>query len=147
MTDKTIVIGCDHAGLDLKNIIIKHLEEQGLEIEDIGTYSKNSCDYPVIAKEVASYVSEGKYPKGILVCGTGLGMSIVACKTKGVRAVTVSDTTSARCSRSHNDANVLCLGARIIGEYLAKDIVDIWLKTEFLGDRHAQRVEMFESFK
>jgi ribose 5-phosphate isomerase B len=141
---KKIAIGCDHAGLNLKNIIIKHLQEKDYEIKDIGTYTSDSCDYPVIAKDMANLVAGGYYPQGILICGTGLGMSIVACKTKNVRAVTVSDTTSARMSRSHNDANILCLGERIIGEYLAKDIVDIWLSTEFTGDRHAKRVDMFE---
>lgn len=145
MNKNAIIIGCDHAGLDLKNIIVKHIEDKGIEVKDAGTYTKDSCDYPVIAKEVASYVASGEFEKGILVCGTGLGMSIAANKVKGVRAVTVSDTTSAKCSRSHNNANILCIGERIIGEYLAKDIVDIWLETDFLGDRHTKRVDMFEA--
>lgn len=139
-----IVIGCDHAGLELKEIIKNHIEAKGIEIEDIGTHTKESCDYPIIAQNAATIVAQNNNAKGILVCGTGLGMSIAANKIKGIRAVTVSDATSAKCSRSHNNANILCLGERIIGEYLAKDIVDTWLETEFLGDRHAKRVEMFE---
>ncbi len=145
MTEKTIIIGCDHAGLELKNTIIKYLEELGYKINDAGTYTKESCDYPVIAKNVANSIAEGRYEKGILICGTGLGMSIAANKIKGIRAVAVSDTTSAKCSRSHNNTNILCLGERIIGDYLAKDIVKIWLDTPFEGGRHSKRVEMFEN--
>lgn len=144
MTQKTIVIGSDHAGLELKNKIIAYLKELNYEVKDIGTHTKDSCDYPVIAKELSQLVANGSYPKGILICGTGLGMAITANKTKGIRAVTVSDTTSAKCSRSHNDSNVLCFGERIVGEYLAKDIVKIWLDTEFDGGRHSKRVNMIE---
>lgn len=144
MTQKTIVIGSDHAGLELKNKIIAYLKELNYEVKDIGTHSKDSCDYPVIAKELSQLVANGSYPKGILICGTGLGMAITANKTKGIRAVTVSDTTSAKCSRSHNDSNVLCFGERIVGEYLAKDIVKIWLDTDFDGGRHSKRVNMIE---
>lgn len=140
-----LIIGCDHGGFNLKNKIIEYLNENGYEVEDIGTYSTDSCDYPVIAKQLAQKISDGIYNKGILVCGTGLGMSIVANKFKGVRAVTCTDTCSARMSRSHNDANVLCLGERITGEYLALDIVDIWLSSEFSGGRHQRRVDMFEN--
>ena len=144
MTQKTIVIGSDHAGLELKNKIVAYLKELNYEVKDIGTHTKDSCDYPVIAKELSQLVAKGSYPKGILICGTGLGMAITANKTKGIRAVTVSDTTSAKCSRSHNDSNILCLGERIVGEYLAKDIVKIWLDTEFEGGRHTKRVTMIE---
>ncbi len=144
MTQKTIVIGSDHAGLELKNKIVVYLKELNYEVKDIGTHTKDSCDYPVIAKELSQLVANGSYPKGILICGTGLGMAITANKTKGIRAVTVSDTTSAKCSRSHNDSNVLCFGERIVGEYLAKDIVKIWLDTEFDGGRHSKRVNMIE---
>lgn len=140
-----IIIGCDHGGFNLKNKIIVHLSGLGYEIEDIGTFSIESCDYPVVAKKLAQQISNGTFKKGILVCGTGLGMGIVANKHKNVRAVTCFDTCSARMSRSHNDANVLCLGERITGEYLALDIVDIWLKTEFSGGRHQRRVDMFET--
>ncbi len=142
---ENLIIGCDHGGFNLKNKIIEHLKEKGYTVEDIGTYSTESCDYPIIAKKLAQKISDGVYNKGILVCGTGLGMSIVANKFKGVRAVTCTDTCSARMSRSHNDANVLCLGERITGEYLALDIVDIWLSSEFSGGRHQRRVDMFEN--
>ena len=140
-----LIIGCDHGGFNLKNRVIEHLKEKGYELEDVGTYSTDSCDYPVIAKQLARKISDGTYKKGILVCGTGLGMGIVANKFKNVRAVTCFDTCSARMSRSHNDANVLCLGERITGEYLALDIVDIWLTTDFSGGRHQRRVDMFET--
>lgn len=142
---KKLIIGCDHGGLTLKNRIIEHLKEKGFEIEDCGTYTKESCDYPVIAHKLASKISDNTYEKGILVCGTGLGMSIAANKVKGVRAVTCTDTCSARMSRAHNNANVLCLGERITGEYLALDIVDIWLSTDFQGGRHQRRVDIIEA--
>lgn len=143
MTEK-IIFGSDHAGFHLKNKLIKHLESKGIETEDAGTYSTESCDYPIIAKEVARCISDGKYSKGILVCGTGIGMSIAANKVYGIRAAVVSDTCSAKMSRVHNNTNILCLGERIVGEELAKDIVDIWLSSEFLGERHEKRVAMFE---
>ena len=109
------------------------------------SYTIESCDYPVIAKEVAQEVAAGNFDNGILVCGTGLGMSIVANKVKGIRAVTCFDATTARMSKSHNNANILCLGERITGEYLALDIVETWLKTDFEGGRHKRRVDMFET--
>ena len=143
MTEK-IIIGCDHAGLNLKNKLINFLENNNIEVDDAGTYTKESCDYPLIAREVAQKVASGDYQKGILICGTGIGMSIAANKIKGIRAAVVSDTCSAKMSRLHNDANILCLGERIVGEELAKDIAEIWLKTEFLGERHARRVNMIE---
>lgn len=142
--NEKIIIGSDHAGFCLKNKIIKHLEQSGYSVEDAGTYSLESCDYPVIAQDVANNIKENKYEKGILVCGTGIGMCIVANKIKTIRAAVVSDTCSAKMSRLHNNSNILCLGERIVGEELAKDIVDLWLKTPFLGERHARRVEMFE---
>lgn len=142
MDKQVLIIGSDHAGFELKNKIISHLEAQGIKIQDAGTYSKDSCDYPVIAQEVAQNISDNHFEKGILVCGTGIGMSIMANKTKGIRAAVVSDTCSAKMSRLHNDSNILCLGERIVGEELAKDIVDIWLNTNFLGGRHQRRVEM-----
>ena len=139
-----IIIGCDHGGFSLKNKIVEHLTHKGIHVEDVGAFNTDSCDYPVIAKKVACEVSCGSYKHAILVCGTGLGMAIVANKFKGVRAVTCFDTCSARMSKSHNDANILCLGERITGEYHALDIVDIWLKTGFEGGRHQKRVDMFE---
>ena len=140
-----IAIGCDHGGFNLKNKIIEHLEKKGVEVKDFGTFTIESCDYPVIAKEVAKSVAGGAFENGILVCGTGLGMCIAANKVKGIRAVTCFDATTARMSKSHNNANILCLGERITGEYLALDIVDIWLKTDFEGGRHKRRVDMFET--
>lgn len=139
-----IIIGSDHAGFNLKNKLIKYLESKGIETKDAGTYSTDSCDYPIIAKEVSYCIAEGKYSKGILVCGTGIGMSIAANKVKGIRAAVLSDTCSAKMSRLHNNTNILCLGERIVGEELAKDIVDMWLSSEFLGGRHEKRVAMFE---
>ncbi len=140
-----IAIGCDHGGFNLKNKIIEYLSKKGVEVKDFGTYTIESCDYPVIAKEVAQEVAAGSFDNGILVCGTGLGMSIVANKVKGIRAVTCFDATTARMSKSHNNANILCLGERITGEYLALDIVQTWLKTDFEGGRHKRRVDMFET--
>ena len=142
--NKKIIIGSDHAGFIVKNKLAAYLQQSGFDVDDAGTYTTESCDYPVIAKEVAQNIKEGKYEKGILVCGTGIGMSIAANKVKGIRAAVVSDTCSAKMSRLHNDANILCLGERIVGEELAKDIAEIWLKTPFLGERHSRRVEMFE---
>ncbi len=139
-----IIIGCDHAGLNLKKTLINFMESKGIDVDDAGTYTKDSCDYPQIAHEVAQKITAGEYPKGILVCGTGIGMSIAANKIKGIRAAVVSDTCSAKMSRLHNDANILCLGERIVGEELAKDITEIWLNTDFLGERHARRVNMIE---
>ena len=139
-----IVIGSDHAGYRLKTKISEYLTNKGYDLYDAGTYNTDSCDYPLIAKKVANKVGSAEYEKGILICGTGIGMSIAANKIKGIRAAVVSDTCSAKMSRLHNNSNILCLGERIVGEELAKDIVDIWLMSEFLGDRHAKRIEMIE---
>lgn len=138
-----IIIGSDHGGYSLKNLIIAHLEQQGVEVQDMGCYSEDSCDYPVIAKEVAKEVLLTKN-RGILICGTGIGMSMAANKFKGIRASLCGDTYSARMTRKHNDSNVLCLGERVIGPGLAFDIVDIWLVTEFEGGRHKNRINMLE---
>ena len=145
MNVKKIIIGSDHAGYDLKTVLIEYLKENHYKVEDIGCFSKESVDYPIIAKKLAGKVIQCEDKKGILICGTGIGMNITANKTKGIRAVVCSDTTSAKYSRLHNDSNVLCLGARIVGEYLAKDICDIWLKTSFEGDRHLRRVTLIEN--
>lgn len=145
MENKYIIIGSDHAGYDLKEKIKTFLIEEGYLIKDIGVNSKEPSDYPVIAKkavnEVLLYNS-----KSILICGTGIGMCITANKAKGIRAVVCSDTTSAKLSRQHNNTNVLCFGARIIGENSAKDICKIWLETQFEGDRHQRRIDMIENF-
>lgn len=139
-----IAIGCDHGGFNLKNKVIEYLKARNIEYKDYGIYSLESSDYPEVAKAVSKEVTAQKYDRGILVCGTGLGMAIAANKVKGIRAVTISDTYSARVSRAHNNANVLCLGERVIGEHLALDIVDMWLKTGFEGGRHKRRLDMIE---
>ena len=139
-----IIIGCDHAGFNLKNKIIDFLKEEGYEVFDNGTFSTEAVDYPIIAKDTAKKVASGEYSKGILICGSGIGISIAANKIKGIRAVVCSDTTSARFSRLHNNANILCFGERIVGEYLAKDICKIWLNTDFEEDRHSKRVNLIE---
>ena len=137
-----IIIASDHGGYNLKKQIYDHLSKEGFDIEDYGCFNTESCDYPVYAKKVAKEVSENNNLKGILVCGTGIGMSIAANKIKGIRASLCSDTFSARMTRMHNDSNILCLGERVIGTGLALDIVNIWLNTEFEGGRHKKRIDM-----
>ncbi len=144
MEKEKIVIGSDHAGYRLKEVIKKYLNETGYDYEDIGMYDEEASDYPQIAHKLAKLVSTSQYKRGILICGTGVGMCICANKTKGIRAVVCSDTTSAKFSRAHNDTNVLCLGQRIIGEYTAKEICKVWLETEFEARRHSKRVLMIE---
>lgn len=139
---KRIAIACDHAALDLKTEIVKHLRENGVECEDYGTYTQDSCNYPDYAEKVCNAIKEGKSDLGILVCGTGIGMSMAANKCKGIRAACCTDTFSARFTRLHNDANVLCMGARVVGVGLALDIADIFINTEFEGGRHQKRVDM-----
>ena len=137
-----IIIASDHGGFNLKTTIYNHLNELGYDIEDYGCYNTDSCDYPVYAKKVANEVSNNAELLGILVCGTGVGMSIAANKIKGIRAALCSDTFSARMTRMHNDSNILCLGERVIGQGLALDIVDTWLNTGFEGGRHQKRIDM-----
>ena len=144
MEDLRVIIGSDHGGFRYKETIIDYLKARNIEFFDVGTYTRESCDYPEIAQNLAKKVASGKFNRGILVCGTGIGMSIAANKVKGIRAALCGDTYSARVSRAHNNANVLCLGERVIGEHLALDIVDIWLKTGFEGGRHKRRVDMIE---
>lgn len=139
-----VAIGADHAGFHYKEIIIDYLKARNIEFVDVGTYTPESCDYPVIARKVAEKVTSGDVDRGILICGTGIGVSIAANKVHGIRAALCGDTYSARVSRAHNNANVLCLGSRVIGEHLALDIVDIWLKTGFEAGRHKRRVDMIE---
>ena len=136
-----IIIGSDHGGFNLKKEIIAHLKKQGYDIEDLGCYTHESCDYPVVAKAVAEEVLSTN-SKGILVCGTGIGVSITANRFDGIRASHCTDTFTARMTRMHNDSNILCLGERITGVGLALDIVDIWLDTEFEGGRHQKRIDM-----
>lgn len=139
-----LVIGCDHGGFELKNIIIKHLQDEGKEVLDVGCYSPESVDYPVIAKELCKKITDGEAELGILVCGTGIGMSMAANKIKGIRAACCSDTFSARLTRNHNNANVLCLGGRVVGPGLALDLVDNFVNAEFEGGRHQRRIDMLE---
>jgi len=144
---ETIATGCDHAGFNLKETIKIHLEKLGYQIMDKGTFSTESVDYPVFAKDVAKAVASGEAKFGILVCGTGIGMEISANKIKYVRAANCTNSTMAKLCREHNDANVLCLGARIVGEVLAIDIVEAFLKSNFLGNRHTRRVELIKKME
>ena len=136
-----IAIGADHAGVFMKNDLKKFIEDMGYEVKDFGTFTDESCDYPVYAKAVSEAVAKGDFEKGILVCGTGIGMSMAANKVKGIRAAVCTDPKSTEFTRRHNDANVLCLGARIIDEETAENLVRIFLTTEFEGGRHARRVD------
>ena len=142
MENKNILIGSDHAGYELKLKVIEHLKELGYNPIDVGNDSLESCDYPIFANRLCVGIQEGKAPLGILVCGTGIGMSLVANKHKGIRAACCSDTFSARLTREHNDANVLCFGSRVVGMGLAFDLVDNFLSAEYQGGKHAKRVEM-----
>lgn len=144
---RTIAIACDHAALDLKGEIIKYLEEKGVEYVDYGTYTPDSCNYPDYAEKVCKAVYEGAQDLGILVCGTGIGMSMAANKCKGIRAALCSDTFSAKFTRLHNDANVLCMGARVLGAGLALEIVDMFINTDFEGGRHQLRVDMITALE
>ena len=137
-----IIIGCDHGGLELKNEIISHLNKRGIEVTDVGTYTADSCNYPDYARALCKRIQSGEFERGILVCGTGIGMSMAANKHNGIRAACCSDTFSARMTRMHNDANVLCLGGRVVGAGLACDMVDLFVDTEFEGGRHTARVQM-----
>lgn len=142
-----IAIGCDHGGFELKQQLLQHLDEQGVEYKDFGTYTADSCDYPVYAEKVALAVQSGECEKGILICGTGIGMSMAANKFKGIRAAVCSDCFSAEFTRRHNDANILTMGARVLGSGLALKIADIFLSTEFEGGKHARRIGMFSDFE
>lgn len=135
-----IAIGCDHGGFELKEHIKKHLEEMGEEYKDYGTYSEESVDYPDCAAPVCKAVSDKTADKGILICGTGIGISIAANKHKGIRAALCSDVYSAKMTKMHNDANIICLGGRVTGRELAFMIVDTWLATKFEGGRHEARI-------
>ena len=142
-----IAIACDHAGYRLKQWIMKNLDEQNISYKDFGTYSEESCEYPVYAEAVSKAVAAGEYDKGILVCGTGIGMCIAANKIRGIRAAVCSDCFSAELTRRHNDANILTLGERVVGTGLAMKIVDTFLSTPFEGGKHAKRVEMIRGLE
>lgn len=141
-----IAIGSDHGGFELKEKVINHLKEQGMEVKDCGCYNKESCDYPKFGKAVGEAVASGECEKGIVICTTGIGISIAANKVKGVRAALCTDSLCARMTRLHNNANVLALGANIVGPGLALEIADVFLNTEFSGEeRHQRRIEMLEN--
>ena len=135
-----IAIGCDHGGLEHKDAIVAHLKERGFEVKDSGIYENHSVDYPDIAVKVCADITSGECQRGILVCGTGIGMSLAANKVKGIRAAAVSEHFSAKYTRLHNDSNVLCLGGRVIGVGTALELVDLFVDTEFEGGRHENRV-------
>ena len=137
-----IAIGCDHGALNLKNKMVSHLEAKGFEVKDFGTYTNASCDYPEFAAAAARAVASGECEKGIVLCTTGIGVSISANKIDGIRCALLSDVWSAKMTRLHNDTNVMALGAGVVGENLALEIVDTWLGTEFSGDeRHQRRID------
>jgi len=136
-----IVIGSDHGGYTLKKAIIKHLEEKGYEVIDVGTYSEESVDYPDFAKKAAKMISQKKVDRGILICKTGIGMSIAANKIKGIRAANVNYIYTAKLSRKHNDANIITIGSQILKPEKAIKIIESWLSTEFEGGRHRKRIE------
>ena len=138
-----VIIGCDHAAYPLKETLRKFLAGTGLEVEDAGTHSEDSVDYPDYGARVAGGVSAGTFSRGILLCGSGIGMSMVANRFPGVRAALCNDLFSAIMCRKHNDANILVLGGRVIGEALALEIVKAWLETDFEGGRHQSRLDMF----
>jgi ribose 5-phosphate isomerase B len=148
MTDpsdsRSIIIGCDHAALRLKEILKSALQEKGYEVVDVGTHSEASMDYPDTGKAVSRKVSSGKFKRGVLLCGTGLGMSMVANKFPHVRAALCNDLFSAAMSRRHNDANILVMGGRVIGDILALEILSTWLETPFEGGRHQKRLDLFD---
>ena len=139
-----IIVGSDHAGLPLKEPLVALLRERGYEVEDVGTTDASSVDYPDFGHRVARAVASGEHELGLLVCGSGIGMSITANRHPGVRAVVCSEPYSAAMARAHNDANVLCLGARVVGAGLAESILDAFLEGEFEGGRHARRVGKIE---
>lgn len=136
-----IALACDHGAYDLKEAVKAHLAEKGLEVKDFGTYSKESCDYPDFAGAAAKAVAAGECEKGIVLCTTGIGVSIAANKVKGIRCALCSDPYSAEMTRRHNDTNMLAMGAGIVGKNLALQILDTWLDTEFEGGRHQRRVD------
>lgn len=144
---KKIILGADHGGYELKNTVKAHLLSLGYEVTDVGTDSAQSCDYPVFASRLCKKIQSGEAELGILVCGTGIGMSMAANKHRGIRAACCSDTFSARLTRLHNNANVLCIGARVVGAGLAIDLVEAFINAEFEGDRHIKRLSLIEDIE
>lgn len=144
---KTIVIGCDHGGPELKNEIVDYLRDKGFAVIDCGIEPGEKVDYPVMACKVTKYITEGEADLGILICGTGIGMSMAANKIKGIRAAACSEVYSAKFTRLHNNANVLCFGARVIGPETAKMLVDAFVDTDFEGGRHERRVNLITAIE
>ena len=144
MKKKSLIIGCDHAAYQLKERVKAFVAQQGIEVEDAGAHSEISVDYPDFGTRVATAVASGKHAFGILICGTGLGMSMVANRFAGVRAALCNDLFAARMSRRHNDANILVMGGRVIGDVLALEIVKTWIDTPFEGGRHQARIDKFD---
>lgn len=142
-----IAIGSDHAGYELKQSVIAYLKENGIEYKDFGCYDTNSVDYPAIAETTCQAIVSGECEQGILICGTGIGISIAANKVNGIRAACCSDYFSAKYTRLHNDANVLCMGGRVVGAGLATELVDVFLHTDYEGGRHARRVAMIHEIE
>lgn len=142
-----IVIGADHGGYKLKEVIKEYLNSKNIEFIDVGTYSEDSVDYPYIAEKAALLIKDGKCEKGILICGTGVGISIAANKISGIRAALVSDCFTAKATREHNNSNILCMGGRVIGDELAKTITDIWFNTDFIGKHHTKRLELLKELE
>lgn len=140
-----IMVGCDHGGYELKVKILLFLRDLGHEVEDIGVHSEQSCDYPLYAIKVGRAVAGREVDRGILICGSGIGMCIAANRIPGVRAVRANEPYAAKMSRRHNDSNILCLGGRFIGLDLAAEVVDVWLREPFEGGRHQRRVELIDS--
>ena len=147
MQNKVISIGCDHAAYFLKQKVVEHLIARGFEVIDVGTNSTESCDYPVFAHEVCKNIQNGVSEIGILICGTGIGMSMAANKHRGIRAAACSDTFSARLTREHNNTNVLCFGERVVGMGLALDLVDNFIDATFEGGKHQRRVDMITAIE
>ncbi|MBE6620284.1 MAG: ribose 5-phosphate isomerase B [Ruminococcaceae bacterium] len=147
MANKTIVLACDHAALDLKKKVITHLEDLGYATVDVGTHTTDSCAYPEYASAACQKIQNGEADLGILICGTGIGMGMAANKHRGIRAAICSDTFSASATRLHNDANVLCFGARVVGEGVAMQLVDAFIGTEYEGGRHQSRVDMLTAIE
>lgn len=139
-----IMVGCDHAGYELKERVVEHLKAGGQEVSDAGTYGLESVDYPYYAGQVAKAVAAGDVERGVLICGSGVGMCMAANRVRGARAVQASEPFSARMSRRHNDSNILCLGSRFLGEDMAMEILDVWLGEPFDGGRHQRRVELID---
>lgn len=142
--NETIAIGSDHAGFALKKDVMKHLDDIGVSYIELGCMDGSSCDYPLVAKEVCAKITDGTVKRAILICGTGIGISIAANKVKGIRAALCTDAYTAKYTRLHNDANVLCMGGRVTGSGVAEEMVDVFLETDFEGGRHQRRVDLIE---